>query len=194
MIMSSIIVAGNGVSLRQMPRDFLQSRPLFGMNYLPCYANLDIDYWTAWDAKCLEDNLSRISKATQVILPTKHEDFLAKKSVRSDFINFVTPGRNFSSSMLWAIYLIDIFMPCNEILVVGFDCTTGNGVYLGKGKGANQHFYDPRGGGTPRYAVSWDKQMAKARDRLAAKGKMLVNISPGSKAKLFPPQDWRNYV
>lgn len=195
-MMSSIIVAGNGVSLREVPRDFLESRPLFGMNYLPYYSTLKIDYWTAWDVGCLEDNIPQVKG--KIILPAKHREWLDKNDLYSYDMAFVQPhppGRSYPTSMLWAIDIIDQWLPgYNQILVVGFDCTVGSGTHEGKGKGAGPHFYDPDCNQGVRYAESWDRQMEAKRDQLEDFGKTLVNISPGSQAKMFPPNDWRDYV
>lgn len=197
-ISDEIILAGNGPSLLKIPRSFFESRRLFGLNYLPYYTNLKIDIWTSWDMKCLDDNIPKLKKYTDVFLPHWHKNYVESNFPHQcDQIGFVIPypeDRHFSSSMLWALHLLKSATKLKRVIIVGYDCTVGNGVYLGKGKGANQHFYDPKGGGPPRYAASWDKQLGQVEREFALNGIHLVNCSPGSQSKYLPAVDWMEYV
>jgi len=205
-----MIVAGNGASLRKMPREFLESRPLFAMNHFVYYADIQQRYWTAWDTIPLDDNIPHLKAGTSVILHPRLKGYMINQGLLeklalidlSFWANYTPiPGLGwggsvyYTSSLHWAISIGFNLLGYTDFLVAGFDCSMGNGVYMGKGKGAGPHFYDPKGGGGKvRYAKNWDEQLWALKKHLWPLGGNITNISPGSMAKLVPPEDWRNYV
>lgn len=202
-------VAGNGPTINQYPRDFLESRPLFAVNYFPLYHKVQPTFWTCWDTSPYEDMLPlAIERGITCIINPKDKKYFANKQLPEPYVYWwrneekhdgfgftSTHGVTYTSSIHWAAQIALFLLGFDTILVLGFDCSTGSGTYQGRGIGALPHFYDPKPDAQTRYQAKWDQQWIDMREKYERenRGWTLRNLSTGSKAKQFAAENWRNY-
>lgn len=204
-------IMGNGPTLNQYPDDFLMSRPRFAVNYFPYYhKTVEPTFWACWDSSPLEDMLPVVIKRGIIpIINVKEKDFFERKSLgiegsvywwkneenHKGFGFNGNAGVTYTSSIHWAAQIALFLLGFTTLWVVGFDSTTGSGTYKGRGIGAVPHFYDAKEGEATRYQAKWDTQwgdMIRKYER-EQRGFNIVNLSVGSKAKVFKAEDWRPY-
>lgn len=199
---------GNGPSINQYPADFLKMKPSVAVNYFPWYhKHVTPDFWTCWDTSPLLDMLPvALMRGIKCIVNPKDLNYFQKKKIEVPKCYFwknmeqhrgfgfqQTHGVTYTSSIHWACHIALFLLGFTTLYVLGFDCTTGTGSYQGKGIGAVPHFYDLKEGEQVRYQAKWDQQFQEMilKYKEENRGWTIINLSTGSRAKLFPAEDWR---
>jgi hypothetical protein len=202
-----VIVAGNGVGLKNIPFAFLESRPLFVMNYFNCWVPfVKPDYWLVLDPLCFEG--AEFVLETIKFVKQHHRQTFAAHETNTCFYRMMDKiegfnfspqeGLQYSTTAIAAAHIAIGVMKAKRVLLVGFDCTYGMSLYedLGPGfRGISRipHFYDPRKHFTG-YADQWDEQFgafaAWAADEHQAE---IVNLSIPTKSVYLTPGDYREY-
>jgi len=203
-----VFILGNGTTLNQYPDDFLLSRPRFGINFFPMYHDVEATFWSCWDSGPLKEMMPAVlASGVKVILNPKDIEQVKNMGYTGDEFYFwknthkhkefgftSTNGVSYSSTIHWAAQVSLFLLGFDTCLVLGFDCSTGQGQNEGMGITGNPHFYDPDKENV-RHQRTWDKQWASMikQYQKEERGWSIKNLSVGSLAKDFPAEDWRPY-
>jgi hypothetical protein len=201
-----VIVVGNGTGLKNIPFAFLESRPIFVMNYFSYWVRfIKPDYWLALDPLCfkgaeyVEDSIKFI-KAHHANRFVGYEDNnLVLYKMMDKIPGFQWNkhwGLRYSTSAIAAAHL-GIEMGAKRVLFVGIDCTHGIGGYQDiedfKGVSRIPHFYDGRFHFIG-YADQWDEHFGIfAKWAAEEHGAELVNLSVPTKCTTLERGDYRDY-
>lgn len=180
------LAVGNGESLLNVPRSFLERYTTFGCNFVHWWAKRRLpedhdlhgfcpDIWCCLDPGSLEavpdlpghvlkfapPGLSKMGQASGMDMNAVYFEVVQGKNE----MNYA----NYSTSLIFAARLA-VHFGAKTILVVGFDCSQakGTGKKVEKGITGAPHFYDPGHESIKR--VDWDVQFetfakwAKERD------------------------------
>lgn len=187
----TIIVAGNGPSISNVPDEFLKKYPLFCVNRWPSAHHLGATYWTAWDTWSLVENLPMAQSKNMTVFLNKRiwEYYRNTFDIRDDSIVWYTTtgpigvpvnpktGAVFIGTTHAAVWL-SYLMGYKKILLVGFNCTIGIDPIHN-----NPHFYDEDK--LAVYAEDWDMQMAAIATWLDDNDVDLVNLTDPTESKLI---------
>jgi hypothetical protein len=201
-----VIVAGNGPGLKNIPFAFLESRPLFVMNFFNAWVPfLKPDYWLVLDPLCF--NGANYTEDTVKFVKAHHQD---------EFVEYTDPnlvfykmmdripgfdwndkwGLKYSTTAIAAAH-IALHMGARKVLLVAFDCTYGLGEYenLGpefKGLSRIPHFYDPRKHFTGR-AEQWDEHFGAFSKWAAERDTEVINLSIPTRSRYLKQGNYQDY-
>jgi hypothetical protein len=209
-----VIIAGNGPGLKNIPFAFLESRPLFVLNFFATWATfIKPSYWVALDPLCF--------KAAEDLNPTTlrmvkaHNKALYEEELNRWGIDLAPDqtvyyrmgekvpglrwnddwGVQYSTSAIAAAHLA-LYMGAKKALVVGFDCTHGIGGYdnLDNFKGLSRipHFYDHRYH-FDGYSDHWDMHFGMFSAFAEERGMEVINLSIPTQSKRLKRGDYRDY-
>jgi hypothetical protein len=208
-----IIVVCNGPGLKNIPFAFLESRTNFVINFFSGWVPfIRPDYWVVLDPLCFR-GAKYVNGTVKFIKGHQAQEFegeCIKQGIEFDeenvcfyqmrdrIPNFVFTeewGVKYSTSAIAASHLAK-YMGASKVLLVGFDCTYGMGLYsdINNFEGVSRipHFYDPRHHFTG-YSEMWDVHFKDFSDWAITEGMEVVNLSIPTKSKLLPRADYRDF-
>lgn len=208
-----IIVVCNGPGLKNIPFAFLESRTNFVINFFAGWVPfIQPDYWVVLDPLCFK-GAKYVNGTVKFVKTHQAEDFeticieqfgeFDKENtcfyqLMDRIPNFVFTdkgGVKYSTSAIAASHLA-VEMGVSKVLLVGFDCTYGIGLYQDindfMGVSRIPHFYDPRHHFTG-YSEMWDEHFKDFADWAETQGTEVINLSIPTKSKLLNRADYRDF-
>lgn len=208
-----MIVVCNGPGLKNIPFAFLESRPNFVLNFFSAWVPfIQPTYWLVFDPLCFR-GAEYVNGTTKFIKGHQEQAFKFEMKeldlefdekntcfyqMRDRIPNFTFTekwGVKYSTSAIGASHLA-VHMGVSKVLLVGFDCTYGLGLYqnLADFKGISRipHFYDPRKHFSG-YSEMWDSHFAHFRDWAETQGTEVINLSVPTESKHLKREDYRDY-
>lgn len=208
------IVACNGPGLKNIPFSFLESRPLFVLNFFITWASfIEPTYWLSLDPLCFKAAEHVKGKTIRVIKDHNQEQFEREcenwsieldpeKTVYYQMRDEIPGirwsekhGTKYSTSAIAAAHLA-VHTGVRKVLLVGFDCTYGIGHYEDihdfQGVSRIPHFYDPRKHFTG-YSGMWDDHFGLFAKWAEERGVEVLNLSIPTKSKSLRRGDYRDY-
>lgn len=200
-----VIVVCNGPGLKNIPFAFIESRPNFVINFFPYWAPwVRINYWLALDPICFKalehaKEAVKFIKSHQANVFKGYEDEnLVFYEMRDQVPGFVWTeewGLKYSTTALAAAHL-GVYMGASKVLLVGFDCTYGMGLYQNladfEGLSRIPHFYDKRKHFNG-YSGMWDEHFRIFADWAEGQGTEIINLSVPTASKHLKREDYRDY-
>jgi hypothetical protein len=208
-----MIVVCNGPGLKNIPFAFIESRPHFVLNFFAAWVPfLRPTYWVVLDPLCFRA-AEYVNGTVKFVKGHQEEAFLHEMSIqgmdpdqdqvvfyqmRDKIPNFVWTeewGVKYSTSAIAASHLA-VHMGASKVLLVGFNCTYGMGLYedLDNFKGISRipHFYDPRNHFSG-YSEMWDIHFAHFRDWAEEQGTEVVNLSIPTESQYLKRESYLDY-
>jgi hypothetical protein len=198
----NVLCLGTGRSILNTPVEFLKSMPSIGINFLPYYKDL-LDgfmptYWTALDTPPLM--VMDVMPAEIVrFLPSNHRIRADQAGhdisnvVVFDIRNMPKPLKGEYTTTMSAAIQIALYMGAKNVLIDGFDCTTGyrNNVGTQPGVTGTAHFYDREGG--VKYAKHWDLNIGIWSSWSEPRGQHIWNISDPTRSVYVRKSSYTNW-
>ena len=215
-----VVVVGNGSSLLNVPRDWVESYPTFGVNFVYWWASFNHrriplehewwgfcpDYWCCLDAQTIEAIETLPRNVVKFMPPRRRADCKDFKVNEDEIVFGFVPdlikglsygneGTIYSTTLLYAGHLAD-YLGAPTILLVGFDCTEPiNGLVRDqRGLTGAPHFYDPEPEQPFKRMEIWDRQFGAFAKYLEGRGKRVINLSKPTMATRVPVGDWTEWV
>jgi len=208
-----VICIGNGPSLNNISIAFLESRPSFGLNYMPTYNDF-LDgfmptYWLVLDQKPTEI-IPSLPYDMPKFMPSRKQETFEHENEKARRQNKAEPYPNlvgfkmsdmqqpaamgYGSSLIAAAHVAGAHMQAKRIFLVGFDCEKamqGKRPYI-MGKVGCPHFYDPEHKGKPM--KGWCNQMGIYAKWLNKTGQEMINLSHPTTCKSVPQGYFWDYL
>lgn len=210
-----VIIVCNGPGLKNIPFAFLESRPTFVINFFAAWVPfLKPDYWMVLDPLCFK-GAEYVNGTTKFVKGHQAQEFegeCIKRGIEFDeentcfyqmqdkIPNFTWTekwGVKYSTTAIAAAHIAVGVMGVSKVLLVGFDCTYGMGLYSNiddfKGLSRIPHFYDHRHH-FDGYSGMWDEHFRDfAKWAEEEKEAEVVNLSIPTKSKFLKREDYRDY-
>lgn len=208
-----VIIVCNGPGLKNIPFAFLESRTNFVINFFSMWVPfIAPDYWLVLDPLCFKgaeyvNGTVKFVKAHQAeeferICIENFDEFDGENTCFYQMMdripNFIfteKSGVKYSTTAIAAAH-IAVHMGASKIMLVGFDCTYGIGLYQDindfKGISRIPHFYDPRHHFTG-YSGMWDEHFGDFAKWAKERGTEVINLSIPTKSKMLEQGDYRDY-
>lgn len=204
------LAVGNGESLLNVPRLFLEKYTTFGCNFVHWWAKRKLpkdhdlhgfcpDIWCCLDPQSLEavpdlpghvlkfapPGLSKMGNASGMGMNAVYFEVVQGKNE----MNYA----NYSTSLIFAARLA-VHFGAKTILVVGFDCSQakGTGKKVESGITGAPHFYDPGHESIKR--VDWDVQFKTFSDWARERGVRVLNLSEPTAATRLERDSLENWM
>lgn len=200
-----VIIVCNGDGLKNIPFAFIESRTNFVMNFFCHWVPwLKVDYWLVLDPICFKgiqsaDGATKFIKAHHQKHFTDCEDenivFYLMRDRIPGFRYSDEWGLKYSTTAIAASHLA-VHMGASKILLVGFDCTYGMGLYQNlpdfEGLSRIPHFYDRRKH-FYGYSGMWDDHFRDFAKWAEEQGTEVVNLSIPTKSKHLKRGNYQDY-
>lgn len=208
-----IIVVCNGPGLKNIPFAFLESRTNFTINFFAYWVPfIKPDYWIVLDPLCygaaeyvngtvkfIKEHAAPEFKGGCIERFGEFDDkdtvFYQMRDRIPGFVFTEDWGLKYSTSAIAAAHLAQ-YMGASKVLLVGFDCTYGIGLYSDidnfKGLSRIPHFYDHRHHFSG-YSGMWDEHFRDFAEWSKEQGTEVLNLSIPTKSKYLERGDYREY-
>jgi hypothetical protein len=208
----TVVIAGNGPGLKNIPFAFLEAYPNFTINYFHHWTPwLRPIYWCALDPPCMENmTLDILQGIPKFVSPwgyekAKSEGWLSDdgtviplvfdvKIPKMSWARGEQQGVRYGTSILFASHLA-IYMGAKRILWVGFDCThakkpASKDDLRSGGRSHIPHYYDDQEG---LWMKSWCIEAGSFVEWANEQGVSIINCSIPTACKSVPLGNYRDY-
>lgn len=200
-----VIVVCNGPGLKNIPFGFIESRTNFAMNFFSHWVPwIRVDYWLVLDPICFkamvpaEGSIKFLKAHHQHLFDEYPDDDLVFYSMRDRIPGFTYTedwGTKYSTTAIAAAHLAK-YMGASKVLLVGFDCTYGIGLYQNlpdfEGLSRIPHFYDPKNHFSG-YSGMWDEHFRDFAAWAEEDGMEVVNLSTPTQSKYLKRGEYQDY-